>query len=1101
MLRVTTLHAASAAATAGYYTQYLTGAPGEEPGVWVGRQAAGLGLAGEVTAEALQAVLEGRDPVTGTPLGYPLTDRVLANGTVVRAVAGFDATFSAPKSLSVWWALTGDPGLLAAHDVAVTAALEHLERFGSTTRIRADGRRLHPDSHGLSVATFRQTTSRADDPQIHTHAVISAKVQTLDGRWYALDARYLKKYQRMLGGLYQSVLRAELTHRYGIAWGPVVNGQAEIAGTPTVLLAEFSKRTAEVDQALAAKVAEFHTREGRDPTRWERAAMTREAAVDTRSHKTGNGVTDLQTRWTDEAGQLGWTSTDLVAQLDTAACQVPDAGASRVSVEDVIEQLSSGGSTWTRADVLRAICDLTPPTSGLSGERWAVVLERACDLVLEHCVDLDPVDATVRRRVSDGRSVWLEPTAARFTSEQVLAQEEHILTWALDAHDALPSPSATVEVDGLDVLQADAAAAVAGQDLLVLVVGPAGAGKTTMLQRAVDDLTAQHRPVFGLAPTAKAARVLEHETAMRCDTVAKLLHEWSRTDRPPGDEYRLPVGCTVIVDEGGMLGTGALHRLVTLADQHRWRLALVGDPYQLQAVGRGGLFHELCATGRTHELARIHRFHQPWEAAASLQLRHGDPTALDTYQAHGRIIPGDFETHVDAITSRWLDANANGDTIAITTATNDHVDSLNHAIQTARLEAGQLDGASTPIAGGEHAHPGDIVVTRRNDRRLTTTVGEPVRNRERWTVHTVHPDGSLTVSPIAEHGSVRLPADYSAEHVRLGYAATEHGNQSDTVSVGVELVTPATTRRGLYVGATRGRHENLLLVVTEQADLAEARDVLEGVLASDRADTPAITQRRQLAQHTAPDQRQPPRPPRWEVPDWFAELRADTARDLDRAEDAATAEYLERRHLDERLTIAKDARAVAERDYRPYRSAVDDATKAVDTARQHRWSAEQQLHASGLLHRRTARQALENAESELTRATTALERAQASAVSHAERHAAAHRYVEHLRDDLAYHDVFARMNDNRGTVLLLRRRLDALTGWHRWARGDDFPDEQLVALRDALSVDEGHDTSRRFVALGDALQPWVDSTGVAFPMPSQGRTDPTRRDRTIELGL
>ena len=69
------------------------------------------------------------------------------------------------------------------------------------------------------MATFRQTTSRADDPQLHTHAVISAKVQTDDGRWLALDARYLKRNQRMLGGLYQSVLRAELTHRYGVGVG------------------------------------------------------------------------------------------------------------------------------------------------------------------------------------------------------------------------------------------------------------------------------------------------------------------------------------------------------------------------------------------------------------------------------------------------------------------------------------------------------------------------------------------------------------------------------------------------------------------------------------------------------------------------------------------------------------------------------------------------------------------------------------------------------------------------------------------------------------------------------------------------------------------
>ena len=70
------------------------------------------------------------------------------------------------------------------------------------------------------MASFRQTTSRDDDPQMHTHVVISAKVQTDDGRWYALDARYLKRQQRMLGGLYQSLLRSELTARFGVDWQP-----------------------------------------------------------------------------------------------------------------------------------------------------------------------------------------------------------------------------------------------------------------------------------------------------------------------------------------------------------------------------------------------------------------------------------------------------------------------------------------------------------------------------------------------------------------------------------------------------------------------------------------------------------------------------------------------------------------------------------------------------------------------------------------------------------------------------------------------------------------------------------------------------------------
>lgn len=151
MLRVTTLYASSAAATALYYTRYLTDAPGEEPGVWTGAKADRLGLSGRVSTEALAVLLEGRDPISGTPLGLALTDRVLANGKTIRAVAGFDATFSAPKSVSVLWALTGDPAVLDVHTQAVRVALANLERFGATTRVRVNGTRQHPDTNGLTM--------------------------------------------------------------------------------------------------------------------------------------------------------------------------------------------------------------------------------------------------------------------------------------------------------------------------------------------------------------------------------------------------------------------------------------------------------------------------------------------------------------------------------------------------------------------------------------------------------------------------------------------------------------------------------------------------------------------------------------------------------------------------------------------------------------------------------------------------------------------------------------------------------------------------------------------------------------------------------------
>ena len=211
-----------------------------------------------VTGDALQALLEGRDPASGTPLGTALVDRHRADGRKIEAVAGFDATFSSPKSLSILWALTSDERVLAIHDQAVAVALAHLERFGATTRVRVNGARQHPDTNGLTMAVFRQSTSRADDPQLHTHVVISTKVQTADGRWWALDGRYLKGHQRMLGGLYQTAVRAGMRHQFGVAWERVVNGQAEMSFE---LSAEAQQQLA-LRYHLAAEAAKSYYRAG-----------------------------------------------------------------------------------------------------------------------------------------------------------------------------------------------------------------------------------------------------------------------------------------------------------------------------------------------------------------------------------------------------------------------------------------------------------------------------------------------------------------------------------------------------------------------------------------------------------------------------------------------------------------------------------------------------------------------------------------------------------------------------------------------------------------------------------------------------------------------
>ncbi len=1093
MLRVTTLYACTAATTAEYYTRYLTKADGEQPGVWIGRQADLLGLAGEVTTEDLQALLEGRDPISGTPLGNPLVDRVTSSGKVVHAVAGFDATFSAPKSLSVWWALSGDEGLAVCHDVAVRAVVDAVERYGSTTRVRSNGRRLHPDSHGLTAAVFRQTTSRLDDPQLHSHVVISSKVQTAEGRWLALDARTLKGFQRALGGLYQSVLRAELTARYGVVFGEIDKGQAEIAGVPAELLQRFSKRTEQVERAFQHELADFYAREGRDPTPKERGALGRRAAENTRGHKTSSAIIDLRTRWLTEAAAVGVTPRSLHDSIDQAA-RSRTAEPQRVVIADVIAAVTERRSAWHRLDLLQAICDTVDPVPGFGGTRWARALGRAVDQVLEHCVDLDPTGDLTRRRDSDGRSLWIEPSARHVTSEEVLAQEAHVLSWAIDAQLDPPANSPTVDTARLDLMQAEAAATVAGRDRLVLVVGPAGAGKTTMLRVAAADLTRQRRPVFGVAPTAKAARVLESETGMTADTVAKLLLEWHRRDRPPDDRWRLPAGTTVVVDEAGMLATGDLYRLTNLADDQTWRLVLVGDPQQLQAVGRGGMFAELCATGRTIELDTIHRFHHSWEAAASLKLRHGDPSGLEPYLDHDRIHSAPLAEHLDNIAHAWAGAHDRGEYLAITTTTNDHVEAINCAVQDHRHYIGQL-GSGRLDLGDVSFRVGDVISTRRNERHLHTSTGDTVRNRDYWTIDNITTDGELAVTRIDGHGHVTLPSAYVTEHVQLGYAATEPGNQSDTATASLTLATPATTCRGLYVAVTRGRHENHICVVTDTHDLADAVDVLEQILAADRADTPATTVRRDLTATIPPT---PTLQPRCTVPDWFRELHREARSAMADARERVDARVADEARIDQRIAQVDEHLDAIAPVCAPHDRAIARANADLDNARQRRGAAERDLATSKRRHRRAARHEVALATEQVATATAHLDEVTRQAQPHLDSRSQLRSERHDLRrqattDRQLYRSFFG----HHDRLHAAERSVDALDTWRNWAVGLNISTEEL---HDAITT--LHEKGRHeYAALAEPLLDWMDQRGIATPHHGLDPAVPRIEPPGLDIGL
>jgi hypothetical protein len=397
----------------------------------------------------------------------------------------------------------------------------------------------------------------------------------------------------------------------------------------------------------------------------------------------------------------------------------------------------------------------------------------------------------------------------------------------------------------LSVAQAQTAAAVAGDAHLVLVVGPAGAGKTTALRPAVEQLHAEGRVVFGVAPSAAAAHVLGAEAGVASDTIDKLLTEHS-LKRPPTHLYDLPVGATVIVDEAGMVPTATLDRLAVLADTKGWRVALVGDPVQFSAVGRGGMYQHLIDTHGAIELDRVHRFSSDWEADASVRLRRGDPGVAYEYDLQGRLHGGTTARMRTEALDGWWAARQAGESVVLAAPTNETVAELNRAAQQRRIDSGDLDTRHRHVdAGGYRLWAGDEVATRHNDRQLTTDRGLMVRNRDQWVIDSVHRNGDLTVT--GQQGSVRLPAHYVQHHLELAYAQTSHATQGRTVDRSILVLDGACDVRGVYVPMTRGRHHNDAYIVTNGDQ--SAVEVFAEAVGRSWIDQPAHARRVETAGH------------------------------------------------------------------------------------------------------------------------------------------------------------------------------------------------------------------------------------------------------------
>ncbi len=841
-----------------YYTDrlpsyYLDGE--EPPGRWWGKAADCLVLSGEIDPAAFLAVMAGQDPATGSDLG-----RRFGEGSV----RGYDATFSAPKSVSVLFAVGDDrvrDEVVESHERAVEAVLGWVEDHAHT-RLRRHGHIMTVDAEGLVVGVFRQHTSRRLDPQLHTHAVIANRVPAPDGRWLALDARNMMVDQRTLSALYHASLRAELTRRLGVGWKTPEHGIAEIAAVPEEVLAEFSQRSNDVERRLQQKLERFGSDLDREPSVKERWRLEREAVLDSRPAKPhGVTLTRLHEEWRERVQNLGYDPHRLLRQV-VGGARSPDRldhlEMAALS-ESALRALGDRQSSWRHAELIRELAAAVPTTMARGSVDLTEALDALADDIADNrCVDISrPVPSGVPLR-RDGRPITEAAVDRALTTRTILDEEEDLITRAQIRKYRQKTRTRTRVIRfgrNLTPGQQEAAAAVTGDGGLELIVGPAGAGKTTMLASGVLNLRAQGRQAFGVAPTAAAAEVLATETGMGADTLDKLLTEHSSPTRRPQPEYDLAAGATVIVDEAATASTPKLAQLFRLADQQDWRLILVGDPRQFAAVGRGGMFAHLVDRHGVVELDQVHRFHHPWERQASLRLRTGDPAVLTEYQKQGRIHGGTLEQMEAEVVRAWREARGRGETVALMANSTETVALLNRRAQQTRILAGELDRTTAPqLRVDEHwVLIGDEVVTRRNNRTLRTDQGLMVKNRDHWTITNIHPDHSVTLT--GRTGTVHLPAEYVAADLELGYAQTSHATQGRTVDTALLLVDTLTDSRGVYTPLTRGREANHAYVVTD--DNQTSLDVLTRALAREWIDQPAVARQLGLdpdpSSHLTPD--------------------------------------------------------------------------------------------------------------------------------------------------------------------------------------------------------------------------------------------------------
>lgn len=894
----------AASALSRYYAESGT-PPGRWIGTGLTGLAPTITTGAEVSEDQLARLIgRGEDPTTGEPLGRryrkyatvaerarrrierlpetlsadarelhsALIEAEEAAKPVSSPVAAFDLTFSVPKSVSTLWAVAdgGTQALIAqAHHAAIQDTLDFLERAVIMTRVGALGPRgavAQVEVRGVVAAAYDHWDSRSQDPQLHTHVVVANRVQAReDGRWRTVDSRALHQAVTGLSEHYNALLSDSITRMLGVGWEARERGQGrstawEIRGVRQDLMDEFSSRTKDIELVKDQLVAAYVAKHGRQPSARLIWQFRQQATLETRPPKEHASLLALTEQWRARASHLLREDAPLwAASLLRGAHGEPLLRADDVPLElletiarEVVAAVGDRRATWKRWHLHAEAVRQTMLFRFASARDREAVLETIVADALRLSVRVTPPELATSRsrfRRPDASSVFRPKHGLVFTSELVLAAEDRLLTASHDRTGPVV-PLAYIEhaaqhpPKGGHVLSPDQEAAIAkiavSGKVLDLLVGPAGTGKTTTMLalRLAWERRYGSGSVVGLAPSAAAADVLSQDLKITTENTAKWRHEHGLQN------WDFTANQLVIVDEASLGGTFTLDLITSHAREVGAKVLLVGDTFQLGAVETGGAFGMLVTEHGldTPELTDVRRFTNAWEKAASLALRVGDTDVIDTYLEHGRVQGAGYLDAVNTAYAAWRADRAAGKRSVLIAETSETVAELNERARTDRILAGEVAPTGLRLGDGTEVSAGDIVITRKNDRRLALGRGW-VKNGDRWIVLDTHSDGSVTVRREKSrwYPTIRLPAWYVAEELDLGYAITAHRAQGVTMDTAHAVIhSPEATREALYVAMTRGKESNSVYVATDQYHLEEhqqrddlqntARSILYGIL-------------------------------------------------------------------------------------------------------------------------------------------------------------------------------------------------------------------------------------------------------------------------------